>query len=114
MGDVVEYGYWKNGYRQESLIFGGASLGFKVGTGITSAIMTGLLTCSGYISSTTGSVAQPAAAVDMIENIYKYGPLIIWSAAAAILLVYKLDKEFPQITADLEEREFAEISEKNI
>ena len=33
-------------------------------------------------------------------------------AAAAILLVYKLDKEFPQITADLAERESAEISEE--
>ncbi|MCI9024099.1 MAG: MFS transporter [Dorea sp.] len=115
MGDVVEYGYWKNGYRQESLIFGGASLGFKVGTGITSVIMTGLLTYSGYISSTAGSVPQPAAAVSMIENIYKYGPLIIWGAATAILLIYKLDKEFPQITKDLEERESAEISEeKNV
>ncbi len=112
MGDVVEYGYWKNGYRQESLIFGGASLGFKVGTGITSAIMTGLLTYSGYISSTTGSMTQPESAVHMIENIYKYGPLIIWGAAAVILLVYRLDKEFPQITAELEERESAEISEE--
>ena len=36
-------------------------------------------------------------------------------AAAAILLIYKLDKEFPQITKDLEERESAEISEeKNV
>lgn len=34
-------------------------------------------------------------------------------AAAAILLVYNLDKEFPRITADLAERESAEISEKN-
>ena len=51
----------------------------------------------------------------MIENIYKYGPLIIWGAATAILLIYKLDKEFPQITKDLEERESAEISEeKNV
>lgn len=47
LGDVVEYGYWKNGFRQESLIFGGASLGFKVGTGIASALMTGLMTASG-------------------------------------------------------------------
>lgn len=58
---AVEYGDWKNRYRQESLIFGGASLGFKAGTGITSAIMTGLLTYSGYISSTAGNVTQPAA-----------------------------------------------------
>lgn len=57
---------------------------------------------------------EAAAAVSMIENIYKYGPLIIWGAATAILLIYKLDKEFPQITKDLEERESAEISEEKM
>ena len=31
MGDVVEYGHWKFGVRQESLIFGGGSLGGKQG-----------------------------------------------------------------------------------
>lgn len=105
LGDVVEYGDWKNGYRQESLVFGGASLGFKVGTGITSAIMTGLMTWSGYISSTGANVTQPESAITVIGNIYKFGPIIIWIAAILILLVYKLDKEYPQITKDLAERE---------
>ena len=108
LGDVVEYGDWKNGFRQESLVFGGASLGFKVGTGITSALMSAMMTASGYISSTTGSVVQPTSAILTIERIYKFGPLIIWGVAIAILLVYKLDKEFPQITKDLAEREAAQ------
>ena len=105
LGDVVEYGDWKNGFRQESLVFGGASLGFKVGTGITSAIMTGLMTASGYISSTAGNAVQPESAIKTIENIYKYGPIIIWILAILILCVYKLDKEYPQITKALNERE---------
>ena len=108
LGDVVEYGDWKNGFRQESLVFGGASLGFKVGTGITSALMSAMMTASGYISSTTGSVVQPTSAILTIERIYKFGPLIIWGIAIVILLVYKLDKEFPQITKDLAEREAAQ------
>ena len=108
LGDVVEYGDWKNGFRQESLVFGGASLGFKVGTGITSALMSAMMTASGYISSTTGSVVQPTSAILTIERIYKFGPLIIWGVAIAILFVYKLDKEFPQITKDLAEREAAQ------
>lgn len=108
LGDVVEYGYWKNGFRQESLIFGGASLGFKVGTGITSAVMTGLMTASGYISSTSGNVVQPALAVNTIGNIYKFGPVIIWVAAIVLLMVYKLDKEYPAISKELAEREMNE------
>ena len=105
LGDVVEYGCWKNGFRQESLVFGGASLGFKVGTGITSAVMTGLMTVSGYISSTGAQVVQPESAVRTIGNIYKFGPVIVWGAAVLILLVYKLDKMYPQIERDLLERE---------
>lgn len=108
LGDVVEYGYWKNGFRQESLIFGGASLGFKVGTGVTSALMTGLMTASGYISSTSGNVVQPASAVNTIGNIYKFGPVIIWVAAIILLLIYKLDKEYPSISKELAERELNE------
>lgn len=105
LGDVVEYGYWKNGFRQESLIFGGASLGFKVGTGVTSALMTGLMTASGYISSTSGNVVQPGSAITTIGNIYKFGPVIIWVAAIILLLIYKLDKEYPKISKELAERE---------
>lgn len=105
LGDVVEYGYWKNGIRQESLIFGGGSLGFKVGTGITSAIITGLMSYSGYVTSTSAAVTQPESAVNMIVNIYKFAPLIVWAAAILILLVYKLDKEYPQIMQDLAKRE---------
>lgn len=101
----MEYGYWKNGFRQESLVFGGASLGFKVGTGITSAIMTGLMTVSGYISSTGTQVMQPDSAVRTIGNIYKFGPIIVWGAAVVILLMYKLDKMYPQIERGLLERE---------
>lgn len=105
IGDVVEYGYWKNGFRQESLIFGGSSLGYKVGTGVTSALITGLLTASGYVSSTSGTAVQPESAVMTIENIFKFGPIIIWVAAIAILLVYRLDKEYPKIEKELNERE---------
>ncbi len=43
LGDVVEYGQWKTHLRQESLIFAGSSVGMKVGAGVASAVITGLL-----------------------------------------------------------------------
>lgn len=43
LGDVVEFGQWKNHIRQESLIFAGGSVGTKIGSGLASASMTGLL-----------------------------------------------------------------------
>lgn len=36
--------------------------------------MTGLLSLTGYISSTTGTAVQPQSAIDMIMNIYKFDP----------------------------------------
>ena len=105
LGDVVEYSYWKNGFRQESMIFGGASLGFKVGSGIASAVITSLMTASGYISSQGADVVQPGSAISMIADIYKWGPVIIWVIAAIMLVIYKLDREMPQIAEELANRE---------
>lgn len=110
IGQVVEYGQWKSHIRQEALIFGGGSLGFKIGTGITSAVITKLLDISGYTSSIDGVevgglITQPSSALQMIQNIYLYGPLIIWAIAVVVLLLYKLDKKYASIMTELEERE---------
>lgn len=105
LGDVVEFGQWKTHLRQESLIFAGGSVGTKIGSGFASAIMTGLLSMSGYISSSNGSAIQPESAISMIMNIYKFGPVFVWVIVILILLLYKLDKKYPAIIQELTERE---------
>ncbi|PWJ47936.1 MFS transporter [Faecalicatena contorta] len=105
MGDVIEFGQWKSRVRQEALVFGGGSLGFKIGTGITSVVITSMLNTAGYLSSTGGNVTQPGSAVDMIRNIYVWGPTLIWAVAIIVLIVYKLDKKYPKIMEELGERE---------
>ncbi len=112
MGDVIEYGEWKFGVRQESLIFGGGSLGFKIGSGISAALITSLLGISGFISSASGGAAQPESAKQMIINLYQYGILFIWVAAVIILFLYKLDDRYPQIMKELKERESANVQSK--
>ncbi len=105
LGDVVDFGHWKSGVRQESLVFAAGSVGAKVGGGITSAVMTSLLAMAGYVSATTGAAMQPQSAIDMIINIYKFGPLFVWVVILIILFLYKLDKRYPQIMKELNERE---------
>ena len=105
LGDVVEYGQWKFHVRQEGLIFSGGSVGTKVGSGLTSAILTSMLSYAGYVSSTTGSAVQPQSAIDMIINLYMWGPIVVWVIIGTILYLYKLDKEYPAIMRDLVERE---------
>lgn len=105
LGDVVEFGQWKTHIRQESLIFAGSSVGMKLGAGLTSAIITSLLSAAGYLSSTAGSMVQPDSAIHMIINIYKFGPMVVWVAVIITLFLYKLDKMYPNIMEELTERE---------
>ena len=105
LGDVVEYGQWKTHVRSESLVFAGGSFGAKVGSGISTAIMTYLLQFAGYVSSSSGSAVQPQSAIDMIVDIYMYGPIIVWIIVIAGLFLYKLDKMYPIIMKDLILRE---------
>ncbi len=105
MGDVIEYGQWRFHVRQESMIFAGGSVGYKVGTGLTSALISVLLTTAGYISSTSGGAVQSESAKNMIMSIYKIGPLVIWGIAVVVLIFYQLDKIYPRVMADLAERE---------
>ncbi len=105
IGDVVEFGQWKTHIRQESLIFAGGSIGTKVGSGVASACMTGLLSMAGYISSSAGTVTQPQQALDMIINIYKGGPLIVAVIAVITLTLYRLDGKYPAIMVELTQRE---------
>ncbi|MEG2452743.1 MAG: MFS transporter [Clostridium sp.] len=105
IGDVVEFGQWKNHMRQESLVFAGGSIGTKVGAGVASAAMTGLLSVAGYISSSTGAVVQPQEVLNMIVSIYKFGPIFVAALAVITLFFYKLDKQYPAIMTELMQRE---------
>ena len=105
LGDVVEFGQWKTHIRQESLIFAGGAVGFKLGNGITSAIISKLLDAAGYISSSGTTVVQPDSALSMIQNIYIWGPVIVWLIAVVVLFLYKLDNKYDGIMKELSERE---------
>jgi GPH family glycoside/pentoside/hexuronide:cation symporter len=113
LGDAVDFGHWKSGIRQESLVFAAGSVGAKVGGGFTSAIMTSLLSMAGYVSATSGSQMQPDSAIRMIMNIYKFGPLIVWIIIMITLYFYKLDKQYPRIMAELNEREYRKELDSN-
>ncbi|OOB79565.1 MAG: sugar transporter [Epulopiscium sp. Nuni2H_MBin001] len=103
--DVVEYGQWKTGLRQEAYLFSAGSIGTKIGPGIVAAMVTTALTASGYVSSTTGGAVQPDSALDAIVSLYQWAPLLVWAAVFVCGLFYGLDKMYPQIMKELGERE---------
>ena len=105
LGDAVEYGQWKTHVRQESMVFAGGSVGSKIGAGLTSFAITSLLGMAGFISSTTGGTVQPDSALNMIVDVYKFGPLVIWAVIIVVLALYQLDKNYDKIMQDLAARE---------
>ncbi len=106
IADAVEFGDWKTGIRTEALILGTSSMGYKLGQGIAGAIVSALLMSAGYISSTSGGVAQPDSALSMILSLYCWAPILIWGATGLVLYLYQLDKKYPKIMRDLAERDF--------
>ena len=105
IGDAVEFGQWKTHIRQESYVFSGGSVGAKIGMGAAQAIITGIMTVCGYISSTGNTVTQPQSALDSIVGIFIWGPVVIWVLVLVVCALYKLDKQYPSIMRELSERE---------
>lgn len=105
VGDAIEYGQWKTHLRQEGLMFSAGSVGNKIGIGIVGAVVTGLLDFSGYVSSTTGGAVQPDSALEMIKALYIFAPMVLFAGVMVAMILYKLDKKYPAIMAELKERE---------
>jgi GPH family glycoside/pentoside/hexuronide:cation symporter len=48
---------------------------------------------------------QPESAIQMIIDLYEIGPIFVWVAIIIVLVLYRLDKIYPQIMKDLVARE---------
>lgn len=101
LGDTIEYGEWKHGVRTEGLTFSAATFGEKVGTGIGGMLVGAIMGVGGYIG---GAAEQSQSALDAIQFVFIYIPIILVIITLVILWFYKLDKEYPQIIEELNER----------
>ena len=71
----------------------------KLGSGIASALVGLIMGLAGY----DGSLAvQSASANTSIIALFNYVPMILMIVLLLLAIAYKLDKELPQIKADLE------------
>ena len=100
MADVVNYGHWKTGVRVQALIFSAATVGQKFGGGITGAIIGQLMDKSGF----TGLAQEIPSAVAMVENLYIWGTVFAWAIIIALMLAYKLEKNYDDMIRDMENK----------
>lgn len=101
IADVVDYGEWKTGVRLDGLTYSAVSFGMKVGTGLGSAIVGWGLAIGKYDAAAT---VQSASALEAIKAVYSYIPLALIAVGMIILLMTNLDKIYPTIKKELEER----------
>ncbi len=106
LADVVEYGEWKTGVRTEGLIYSGASFGNKVGSGLGGAIVAALLAWGQYVP---GAAVQSERAMTSIKLAFVAVPFVGTCLIILLLLMFKVEKQMPQIKADLEERRKADV-----
>ena len=99
--DTIEYGEWKTGIRTEGLINSAASFGQKIGNGLSSVILGGILAVGGYVGTAT---EQTASALTAIKTGYIYLPIVLTVIQIIVLMFYNLDKEYDSILSDLKKR----------
>ena len=101
IADSIEYGEYKTGTRAEGFVYSAASLGVRVGSALASAVIGWVLGAYGY----DGKLAvQSETAMKGVRIMFYYAPLAVFIAILALLLFYKLDREYDGIMKVLDER----------
>ena len=102
--ECADYNEWKGIQRMEGTL--GCVTGFatKIGSAVGAGVLGLLLSASGYIGDVN---LIPDSAVLMIRNLFSTIPAVLWLLVATSLLLYRLDKQLPQIRKENEERRAA-------
>ncbi|MCM1086734.1 MAG: MFS transporter [Muribaculaceae bacterium] len=98
---AVDYNEWKYGKRLLAISSGAIGFGSKVGGGIGTLLLTGILTIGGYEATLAVATDSMRMSIYALGN---YVPLIINLIMFAIFTQFDLEKKLPQIHADLEAR----------
>lgn len=101
VNNTIEYGEWKFGKRIVGMTNSASGFGAKIGSGLGAAMIGWFLALGKY----DGTLAvQSQSAINMILFICVYLPAILLVVMYLIFRKYDLDKQYPQIVKELEER----------
>ena len=91
-------------------MFSSMSMGQKAGSGLTSAIMGGILSAAYFDGTKATAAEQSAEAIRVIKGFYLYVPIAIWVVMFVIAACYQLDKVYDKMMRELLQRESGEES----
>lgn len=101
LADVIDYGEWKNGVRNEGLTFAGGTFATTVGTGLASGGVGLFLGANGYVGSDD---VQPSAVYDAITGLFITTPAILGVLLLILFYFYNLDTFYKDIVRDIKNR----------
>ena len=100
--DMIDYGEYITGERDDAVIMAADTFQQKMGMGIASAVTGFILDSAGYIPN---AAEQQSSALNGIFACTVTIPLVLYIAALVLLLFYKMtDKELDRIREELNER----------
>jgi len=102
---LATYNEYMGLHRMEASSSAISNLASKVGGGLGTGLGGILLTAAGFISSTNGTAAQPASALNMIRMLYSILPALCTALIVFLsVLLGRLNKRMPEIEAALKSR----------
>lgn len=98
--DAITYGEWYNGYGTAGMGNAASSFCMKVGSGIGTAALGWILDAGGFDASLE---IQSASALSAITVSFAWIPVITCVICVVCMILFNLDKYYPQVVADLEQ-----------
>lgn len=102
LGDTASYGEWKTGVRNEALVFSATTFSEKVGNAVGAALIAFILSFGGFVG---GQAIQTESAITTMKLCMIGAPIVIAVVLIIALYFYKLDKIYPTVMKELEERQ---------
>lgn len=99
--DTVEYGEWRSGYRAEGAVMGIIMFSQKVALGIGTGLFGILLDSIGYVPNRP----QTPGTLHGMLLLYTLAPLALFTAAAAIISFYPIDRRTHERLVNVVERQ---------
>lgn len=101
IADTVDYGEWKRGKRLEGMTAAVGGFFLKLAMAGAAGIIGWVLQATGYDPSLP---EQTASAIQALNFIIIYVPIIVYAIAAGVLTFYNLDKQLPQMRLEMDQR----------
>lgn len=101
LSDSIEYGQWKTGIRSQAALMGANGAGQKIGQGLVTALIGGLMAVAGFNGA---AVSQSPEAINSISRLFLLVPLMFTVLELVVITFYDLDKHYSKIMSELSQR----------